>query len=388
MKRQRILFYRIGSLGDSVVSLPALWTIKRNFPDAACYLLEDRQVGNARVSGSLLFEGSGIFVGEINYAVDSSLLGRFLKPVRLFVLLWRLRRGRFDAVAYLAPSARKPEQVARDRFFFRLAGIKRMFGAAGFKDGRASTMPPPREDREADQILGRLVYDGLTLPAPGDGSFELFLGPTEEHKVAAWLTSLPPDGGRDWMGLGPSTKQPATLWPEERFTDVVARLIVQRDIWPVVFGGAEDRDLGDRLILIWGRGYNACGALGLREAASALKHCRLYLGNDSGTLHLAASVGVACVGIYSAHNAEGKWEPYGPGHLVFRKKIDCEGCGLMVCNERRNECILAVQVDEVAEGCGRMLSAAKVGPGSSVREVIESGNASNDLYCHGRGMGE
>jgi heptosyltransferase-3 len=355
IKSDRILVYRIGSLGDTIVALPSMWALKKNYPDAAYYLLSEKKIGSERVASRSLFEGSNIFEGYFSYPVYSGFWWRFAQPFRWLRLLWTLRQGHFDIVAYLAPSSRRPAQVVRDRIFFKLAGIRRMLGTQGFAAAGQRTKPLVMEAREADQILGRLALDGLSLPDPGEGVLDLCLGPELENKVQTWLHTLPLDNGKKWIGLGPGSNQPATVWPEKRYAEVVARLIEKWDIWPVVFGGKEDFPLGERLITAWARGYNACGILNVREAAKALQRCSLYLGNDSGTLHLAASVGVPCVGIYSAHNSPGKWTPYGEGHLVLRKQIDCEGCGLVECVERHMECILAISPDEVLDGCNKML---------------------------------
>jgi ADP-heptose:LPS heptosyltransferase len=132
-------------------------------------------------------------------------------------------------------------------------------------------------------------------------------------------------------------------------------MIEEFGIWPVVFGGAEDALVGDKLLEAWGRGYNAAGELSVRAAASALKLCVLYLGNDTGTMHLAAAVGTRCVAIFSARDWPGRWHPYGTDHLIFRKAIECEGCGLVECVERKNECLRRISAEEVLAGCDAIL---------------------------------
>jgi len=126
----------------------------------------------------------------------------------------------------------------------------------------------------------------------------------------------------------------------------------------VVFGGKEDRVIGEWLLEKWGRGYNAAGALTLRASAAALKRCALFLGNDTGTMHLAAAVGVPCVGIFSSREPPGLWFPQGDRHRVFRSEIECENCGLIECIERANECLKKIKVDEVFEACRELLGNA------------------------------
>ena len=149
---------------------------------------------------------------------------------------------------------------------------------------------------------------------------------------------------------------PAKRWDAERFAQAGSALIARHGVWPVVFGGPEDRDTGDALLRHWGRGYNAAGRLGLRASAAALKRCGLYLGNDTGTMHLAAAVGVTCAAIFSARDYPGRWYPAGRGHQVFRAQIECEGCRLTECVDRRNECLNRITVDEVVAGCETVLA--------------------------------
>jgi len=109
--------------------------------------------------------------------------------------------------------------------------------------------------------------------------------------------------------------------------------------------------MGQKLITAWGRGHNAAGALGLRPAIAALKRCVFYLGNDTGTMHMAASVDIPCVAIFSSRDRPGLWYPQGTGHKVLRTNIDCEGCGLTECLDRKNECLTRITVQQVIEAC-------------------------------------
>ena len=149
---------------------------------------------------------------------------------------------------------------------------------------------------------------------------------------------------------------PAKRWPLERFGEVIQRLMERHDVWPVVFGGREDRESGDRLLAGWGRGYNAAGALSVRASAAALRQCALYLGNDTGTMHLAAAAGTPCVAVFSARDWPGAWYPYGVEQRVFRTAIECEGCYLETCVERKNECLNRISVEQVLDGCESLMA--------------------------------
>jgi ADP-heptose:LPS heptosyltransferase len=272
-------------------------------------------------------------------------------------VLAAIRRRKCDSLAYLAPSGRSPAQIRRDRRYFQLAGIRRFIGMTGFAalPEKVSGKPLPQVPSEADLLLDRLRADGIPVPSPGQSVADLRLGLSEGIEVAAWLGQLSSDKNRTWVGVAPGSKMPAKRWPEERFRDVVAQLVEEFDAWPVVFGGNEDAAMGDRLLSAWRCGYNAAGKLSLRGAAAALRHCVMLLSNDTGTMHLGAAMDVPCVAVFSSRAAPGLWDPLGRGHRVFRSQIECEGCGLVECSERKNECLRRITVGQVLAGCRSIL---------------------------------
>ena len=351
LKGLRILVFRIGQLGDTIAALPAIWAVKDHFSNAHLSLLCDRHPGKKYVLASDLFRRTGIFDEYLSYPVAAT--GEMLRPWRMGVLLAAIRRRHFDILVYLAPTHRSADQVARDRRFFTLAGIRRFIGMEGF------TVLPAREDggclarlpSESELLLRRVSASGVAAPAGCRGRMDLRLGAAEQSEVGKWLASLEPDGGRDWVAVGPGSKMPSKRWPLDRFEEVIRRLVGELDIWPVVFGGDEDRVMGEGLLKALGRGYNAAGALGLRQALAALRRCSLFLGNDTGTMHMAASVGVPCVAVFSSRDHPGLWYPPGEGHRVFRSPIECEGCGLVDCRRRGNECLKRISAAEVAAAC-------------------------------------
>ncbi len=355
----RLLVFRIGQLGDTIVALPAMWAVRNHFSKARLTLLCDHHPHHNYVQAPELLAGAGLFDEFLLYTVDSFRAGSLIRPLHQLRLLWTLRQRAFDALVYLAPSRRKPAQVERDRRFFAAAGIKPFLGLCGFPHfpAKRAGQPLPPVPSEADLLLARLAADEIPVPPPGQGCFELKLGDTEEQQVLTWLRFLPSDGSRPWVGVGPGSKMAAKRWPPERFSQVVAQLIAEHDVWPVVFGGPSDRALGDALLAEWCRGYNAAGAMPLRPSAAALKHCRLYVGNDTGTMHLAAAVGVPCAAIFSAREVPGRWYPNGNGHRVFRSPIECEGCGLLACPERRSKCLRRITSSAVFAACTEILSA-------------------------------
>ena len=92
---------------------------------------------------------------------------------------------------------------------------------------------------------------------------------------------------------------------------------------------------------------NLCGRLTPRESAACFARARLFLGHDSGPMHLAAAVGTPCVVLFAARNIPRVWFPQGPRHRVIYHVVDCMGCGLETCIVERKKCLTSITVGEV-----------------------------------------
>jgi ADP-heptose:LPS heptosyltransferase len=351
----RILVYRIGQLGDTLAALPAMWAIRREFPHAHLALLTNHHPGRSRVPAESVLPGEGLFDEYIRYEIRTSTAAWNLLPV-----LRRLMGAKFDTLVYLAPRVRSRYQVWRDLAFFALVGIRRFVGHRGCEPlpRRVVGKRLPPVEHEADHLLRRLSLSGIPVPPPGQGSLDLRLTWQERRAACEWIKSRIPAGSENRLvAVGPGSAMPAKIWPEESYAEVGRVLAAEFDVFPVVFGGEQERALGDRLITQWGRAANAAGVLKVREAAAALSLCRLYVGNDTGTMHLAAAAGTPCVAVFSARDWPGRWYPYGPGHAVLRASVPCEGCFLYDCLEHSVQCLKQIQVADVAAACRSILQA-------------------------------
>ncbi len=349
---RRILLYRIGQIGDTVIALPAIWAIRRSFPKAFLALLNDQQTGRDCLPALAALPARGLCDGFLSYPAgrDGAAWGKIIR------LILQIRRQQFDTLVYLAPRFRSPRQIRRDLFFFRLAGIKRCIGEQGMADyGRlAGKRPLPHLDHEADHLLSRLGRSGLPVDPPGQGCMDLLLTAAEKEAAAAWLAAhAGRKGPESRIAMGVGSKYPAKIWPRERFARLGQHIISELGGTPIIFGGPEDRSIGQSLLNEWGAGANAAGELSVRQAAAALSYCRLYIGNDTGTMHLAAAVGTQCLGIFSARDFPGRWHPYGSRHKVFRAEVSCAGCGTADCSHMT--CLKAIEVQEVIQACREAL---------------------------------
>jgi ADP-heptose:LPS heptosyltransferase len=348
---KRILIFRNGHLGDSLVSLPALWGIRRTFPDAEITLLTNGTIRGTGFPGAPdVFPSQGLYDNLLIYPNQPSRLRAVPAISKLFL---QLKRGKYDVLFYLMNRNRRLPRIERDIAFFRRAGIDRVVGAEHLKqnlldpsDGR----PITAVEAETDFFVDCLTSEGIRLKG---GPFEPELMLTERERAAAESTLAATgllDSSRPLIGIAPGSNWPSKVWPVERFIEVVRSLIASHDIIPVIVGSAKDRSTGYALIKEIGEGLNTCGDLTVRESAALLERCALYLGNDTGSMHLAAAVGTRCVAVFAAIDFPGRWRPFGSTHTILRRSVECEGCHTPDCFNN-HKCLDLIRSDEVHEAC-------------------------------------
>ena len=352
---KKILVFRTGHLGDTLVALPAIWAIKQNFPDAHLTLLSNISLESVNYTTAKgVLPAAGIFDDWLSYPTQTGMLN---SAVNLARLLFQIRAKKIDTLIYLMSRNRQPRQVARDVQFFKFAGIRQHAGEKYLLENflpETASAPLPVLEREYIFNLRCMEEEGIALQ-PGSDPNELLLSDAEKQFAEMWLKENCAGAlneGR-MIAVAPGSKWDSKVWDEEKFTETLSRLITHKNLFPIIFGGPEDRDKGERILKKIGIGANAAGKLGIREAAAALSHCRLYLGNDTGTMHLAAAVGVPCVAIFAAIDYPGRWYPFGERNIILRKSVPCEGCHSPKCKFNR-EC-LDIGVDEVYEACLKIL---------------------------------
>lgn len=159
---------------------------------------------------------------------------------------------------------------------------------------------------------------------------------------------------------GASRRRFAKTWGENKFAELMLLLKDQYDLTPVLVGGY-DNQLYNRTIISKVRENSRGKAMevvdatgtGLRELCSIIKHARLFVGIDSGIMHLASSLDIPVVGIF------GPTDPFyvGPQNdrsmVVREEAMTCVPCYLKACDHR--DCMQKLPVDKVLRACEHML---------------------------------
>ncbi len=336
---RRVLIYRLGSLGDTVVTLPTLHVIERAFPQAERLLLTNVPVHAKAPAAWAILEGSGLVHGTMSYPVGTR------NPLKLARLAWEIRRFRPDALVYLT-EPRGEKAVARDVRFFRVCGVRRFVGVPEGDLGQCRyDAASGLWEQEASRFL-RCVQPLGEADVNDLHNWDLRL---TEQELDRARRALAPLGGTPFVACGLGTKMQANDWGRENWRALLGRLSEQIGERALVLVGAkEDSATSEYAGAAWrGTTLNLCGELTPRETAAVLRGAELFLGPDSGPKHLAAAQGVPCALVFSARGRRGIWYPPGRGHRVVQHTVDCAGCGLTTCVEQGKKCIVSVTVEEM-----------------------------------------
>ena len=345
--KKKILIYLFGSLGDTIVAIPALRAVRRHFQNDELILMQNSSADEIVKVSQVIPEG--LIDGYFNYENPEGKLNKILNTLRLRS---ELRRQNFHAAVYLILSERPAKSVARDRLFFRLCGINKLLGFHSFsekelypvdKDGR-----PTMTEHEAIRKLNRLKKDGIEILSEDSRLPLMEFSENTRAKVERWLADQRKNKSAKLVAIAPGCKTTANTWSVENFTEIGRRLLAENYELMVV-GGKGDYELGNKMISAWGTGINAAGKFSVSESGALLSLCDFYIGLDTGSTHLAAAVETRCFTLYGERNNDGQWFPFGGGHYILSHRVECAGCRHLTCPLPENICMTGMTVDAVWE---------------------------------------
>ncbi|MGC1784375.1 MAG: glycosyltransferase family 9 protein [Acidobacteriaceae bacterium] len=346
---ERVLIYRLGSLGDTVVALPCFHQIARAYPDAERCLLTNVPVHSKAPAAYAVLEGSGLVHGFLRYPIATRNLWELVDLQR------QIRAFHPQVLVYLTPR-RAAGEVFRDAAFFRLCGISRMIGLPLARESRIHRLDPVTGTYEPEAArLARLLGSLGNIDLNDRANWDLRLT-VDEHKRA--VEALEPVQERLLLACCVGTKVQAKDWGAENWRIVLDALAAELQQYGLVLVGAgEEATVSESASAAWkGRLVNLCGELSPRESAAVLARARIFVGHDSGPMHLAAAVGTPCVAVFSARNRPRTWFPWGEQHEIVYHQTDCWGCDLETCIEEKKKCLTSIVPAEVLGVVHRVLA--------------------------------
>lgn len=326
---RRILAVKLAGIGDLLTALPALYALRERFPEARLELLTTP--GAAELARHL-----SLFDGVISF--DKYLYDRpqeAFHPGRVIAPLWlalRLIRPGYDILvlfhhlttrwgalkfASLALAARAPVRVGLDneRGWFLTARVPdRGFGARHEVEYALETVAMLGARPRGEPKLEVEFAEGVEERAAG--GLVRVLG--EEALVGPQLRVILHPGGGAYA--------PLRRWEAARFAALADALNREFGARILLVAGPQERELAEEVRRAMAvPAVNLAGRLSLVEVAVLMKRCQLFVGADSGLMHLAGAMGLPLLAIFGPTNHLA-WGPYRGRCRILRVELACSPC--------------------------------------------------------------
>jgi ADP-heptose:LPS heptosyltransferase len=350
-----ILLVRLRLIGDVVFTTPAIRALRRHYPDARLtYIVEEEAEPVVRHNPHL----DAVIVARSPHAP-----GRLRADI---ALVRRLRRERFDLAIDFHGGPRSSMLTwlsgAPTRIGYEVAGRSWMY---------TTRVPRPRTLRPRHSVVSQwdvLLPLGIAPPDADVDATEMPNDPAAAAAVARRLAGAGIGAGHPVVVVHVSAGNPFRRWPSASFVDLVCRLASKNPKRRIILtSGPSDaeaaaaiaRDARARLGPDERAAIVECGEFDLAELRAVIGGAALYIGGDSGPLHIAGTTGVPVVGLYGP-TLPIRSQPFrGSGFTSLAAEVTnlpCRPCDQRVCEPGDFRCLSGISAAEVAALAERSLN--------------------------------
>lgn len=331
MTVNRILLTRMKYIGDVVLTTPIIRSLRETYPHAHIAYLGDAKAVSLLLHNPYLNE-----IIPFDFSKDSLLYQ--------LSMYWKMFTGRYDLTIDLYSNPRSALMTFATRAPVRIGGDTRGRGNLyTIKIGDDGTMK------------SAIIHHYQSLKPlgiePKNYKTEIYISDEEKISASELLRSIGVNTARPIIALHPGATWPNKIWLQEHFRSLIDQLIIATDCEIILSPGPKDAELMTFLRDDHHTRVHTLPLLPVRHLAGVLSHCRVFVSNDCGPMHIGVAVGTKTIGIFGPEPVE-IWFPYDrqDGHLAMFKKIPCSPCRTTSCfrsGDEYLECMKLITVDEV-----------------------------------------
>ena len=337
----KVLIRATNWVGDAIMALPALRAVRSRFSDAQITIL-------ARPYVAAIYKNQQVCDDMIVVDDETDVVNEL--RVRKFDAALLLQNA-FQA-AWIAWRAEIPERIgyARDGRSFLLT----------------KAVPVPRAGEipahEQFYYLELLRRAGWLNDLPNEAFIKLNVLEEDRRRASEFFASagVNKDSLRIAIGAGASYGS-AKCWPPDRFAELANRLQAQSHADVILFGTAAEAAVSSAISANMHRPpIDLTGKTSIADLPAHLSQCHLFIGNDSGAMHVAAAVGLPVVAIF------GPTDPFGTAPVtqrcsIVQEKSYCSPCFLRCC-PTDHRCMTRVTSNAVESAARQWIPLTEVSP--------------------------
>ena len=335
----KILLIKLGAVGDLVLVSPFFDQLRKHFPHSEIVLIVGRSShaavqNNPHIDRTILADDYVLYHG--------GLLARLLE---FFRLILKLRKEEFDLTFIL-------HRAWPFNLLAYLIGVQVRVGFGRGHEGLFLTHPTSVQSAQNERESYLDLLRGMNIPAVYKKTY-YFLNDEEKDFLDLYLERHGIGSDEEMIAVSPGGGDNAKStmvtkrWPVENYTELIQRLQNDRPCRIILCGGPSDRSITKEII----KSCPDCldiTDLSFGDMASLFRRCSIFIGNDSAPNHIAASIGIPCVGIWGPTDPR-QWAPPEAHSRIAIHKVECHPCFVdgkfPNCSHRK--CMTSITVDDV-----------------------------------------
>jgi heptosyltransferase-1 len=341
-----ILIVKLSHLGDVVSSFPFLTALRQLYPQARVSWLVEEDMAEILQDHPLI---DRLVVASRKTWIKDIKKGRFqpfMAEIRSF--LGDLRGESYDMVIDL-------QGLFKSGILAFLSGGKRRIAYARTRESShlfyTERLTPYDPHRRAVLLyLDVAAYLGAQIDEEGDSYLPCF--PVNEL-ASSEARQLLGGAKRPRIIINPVSTRDHKIWPGNSWRELIQLLVRDSDAWVVVTGGPADRDFNSGLTQGLTGVLDLTGQTRLKVLAEVIRAGDLFIGPDTGPMHMAAMAGIPVIALFGPTSPQLNG-PFGRGHEIIRADLDCSPCFKKDCENPI--CMSGIRAEQVYEAVKKMLA--------------------------------
>ncbi|MBN1405961.1 MAG: glycosyltransferase family 9 protein [Candidatus Omnitrophica bacterium] len=294
---KKIVIFRTDRIGEVLLSTVCIDIFKKHFSKSRISFVTSgysKDIVCARKDTDEVFVFSTI-------SKKSSFIG-------LLGLCRYLKRNKFDLAVIL-----NPHKLLHAAVF--LSGIKHRLGYDrkwGFcLNHKIEDLKHEAKKHEIEYTLDLLKAIGIEAAAV---SPRMEVSDKDVSYTDGIIKQFQLNNGKPIVVICAGSSNPGKMWNKENFISLINRIKNEFNCNIVLIGSSADKQVNTQAAL------DLTGVFTIGQLAAFFKKCRLFIGNDSGPMHIAAACGVSVVALFGKVSSPVRWRPWGKGHIILHKE--------------------------------------------------------------------